>query len=109
MQDQAIIIANAKGTIELWSEGAVRLFGYAAADAVGQKLDLVVPHDLREHHWQGFHGAMRRGFANGEGVFFDAPVLCRTGETTTFRGQLHVLRNEARAAIGAMAIFTRPV
>jgi PAS domain S-box-containing protein len=108
MQDQAIIIANAGGTIELWSEGAARLFGYPAVEAVGQKLDLVVPPDLRAQHWQGFHAAMRRGTANGEGTFFDIPGLTRSGEIRTLRGQLHVLRNEARAAIGAMAIFTRP-
>jgi len=48
---------------------------------------------------------MSTGSANGEGTFFDAPVLCSSGETKTFRGQLHVLRNEEKKAIGAMAIF----
>ena len=108
MQDQAIVIANVDGVIELWSEGAARLFGYSAVEAVGQKLDLVVPPDLRDHHWNGFRAAMGRGAANGEGTFFDIPGLCRSGEIKTFRGQLHVLRNERKGAIGAMAIFTRP-
>jgi len=44
--------------------------------------------------------------ANADGTFFDAPVLCSSGEIRTFRGQLHVLRNESKKAIGAMAIFT---
>lgn len=108
MQDQAIVISNADGVIELWSDGAARLFGYPASEAVGQKLDLVVPPDLRDHHWKGFRGAMSRGAANGEGTFFDIPGLTRSGEIRTLRGQLHVLRNEARTAIGAMAIFTQP-
>jgi PAS domain S-box-containing protein len=107
MQDQAIIIANADGVIELWSEGAARLFGHPASEAVGRKLDLVVPPELRADHWKGFRAAMGRGTANGEGTFFDAPGLCRSGEVMTFRGQLHVLRNEQKSAIGAMAIFTR--
>ena len=49
---------------------------------------------------------MSIGRAGGEGSFFDAPVLCSSGETRIFRGQLHVLRDEKEKAIGAMAIFT---
>ena len=109
MDQHAIIIADATGVIRLWSSGAAALFGYPAADAVGKKLDLVVPPDLREAHWSGFGHAMSTGHADGEGTFFDAPGLCSSGEVKTLRGQLHVLRDENREAIGAMAIFTSPV
>ena len=102
----AIIIADASGVIQLWSADASELFGHSDKEAVGQKLDLVVPETYRDHHWKGFHEAMKRGAANAEGEFFDAPALCRSGEIKTFRGQLHVLRNEQKKAIGAMAIFT---
>jgi PAS domain S-box-containing protein len=108
MDQHAIIIADAGGVIQLWSAGASSLFGYPAADAIGKKLDLVVPQDLREGHWHGFGHAMKTGEANGEGTFFDAPALCSSGEVKTLRGQLHVLRDENRIAIGAMAIFTSP-
>ena len=106
MDHHAIIIADASGVIQLWSAGASALFGYPATDAVGKKLDLVVPEDLREAHWHGFGHAMKTGVANGEGTFFDAPALCSSGEVKTLRGQLHVLRGEDKVAIGAMAIFT---
>ena len=106
MDHHAIIVADASGVIQLWSGGASALFGYPATDAVGKKLDLVVPEDLREAHWHGFGHAMKTGSANGEGTFFDAPALCSSGEVKTLRGQLHVLRDEGKAAIGAMAIFT---
>jgi len=108
MDQHAIIIADAGGVIQLWSAGAAALFGYQAADAVGKKLDLVVPPELREAHWHGFGHAMESGIASGEGTFFDAPTLCSSGEVKTLRGQLHVLRNENKMAIGAMAIFTSP-
>lgn len=106
MNQHAIIIADLNGVIQLWNAGAATLFGYATTEAVGRKLDLVVPENFRNAHWAGFGHAMRTGSANAEGTFFDAPVLCSSGETRTFRGQLHVLRNENKAAIGAMAIFT---
>lgn len=108
MDQHAIIIADQDGVIRLWSEGAERLIGHASADAVGRKLDLIVPQELRAQHWTGFGRVMDGGAFGGAGQFFDLPVLCRDGETKTLRGQLHVLRNEASHAIGAMAIFTAP-
>lgn len=108
MDQHAIIIANASGVIQFWSAGAVSLFGHSAIDAVGKRLDLVVPPDLREMHWKGFGHAMQTAGMNGEGAFFDAPGLCSDGQVRTLRGQLHLLRDENGMAIGAMAIFTTP-
>ena len=109
MDQHAIVIADKDGIIRLWSEGAARLIGHAAADAVGQRLDLIVPPDFRAQHWHGFGKVMGGGPFGAAGQFFDLPVRCRGGETKTLRGQLHVLRNEASNAIGAMAILTAPV
>ncbi|HKS84113.1 MAG TPA: PAS domain-containing protein [Pseudolabrys sp.] len=106
MDKHAIVVADAHGVIQLWSAGAAALFGHPAGAAIGRKLDLIVPEQLRTAHWAGFGHAMSAGSANGEGTFFNLPVLCRDGETKEFRGQLHLLRDENRQAIGAMAIFT---
>jgi PAS domain S-box-containing protein len=105
MDQHAIVIADRHGIIRLWSEGAARLIGHSAADAVGQKLDLIVPPDFRPQHWDGFGAVMEGGPFGAAGQFFDLPVRCRGGETKTLRGQLHVLRNETNDAIGAMAIL----
>ena len=107
MDQHAIVIADRDGVIRVWSEGAERLLGRSAAEAVGQKLDLIVPQDFRAQHWTGFGQVMGGGPVASAGQFFDLPVQC-AGETKTLRGQLHVLRNEASDAIGAMAIFTAP-
>jgi PAS domain S-box-containing protein len=109
MDQHAIVIADRDGVIRLWSEGAEKLLGHSAAEAVGQKLDLIVPHEFRAQHWTGFGKVMGGGPVGSAGQFFDLPVQCRCGETKTLRGQLHVLRNESSGAIGAMAIFTAPV
>jgi PAS domain S-box-containing protein len=106
MDQHAIVIADQHGVIQLWSEGAAKLLGYSPHDAVGQKLDLIVPPELRAQHWHGFGTAMNGGPVNSAGVFFDLPIRCQTGDTKTLRGQLHVLRNESKSPIGAMAIFT---
>ena len=106
MEQHAIIIVNAQGVIQFWSTGAVSLFGHAAIDAVGRKLDLVVPHDLREMHWKGFGHAMQTASMTNEGAFFDIPGLRSDGQVRPLRGQLRLLRDEDSKAIGAMAIFT---
>jgi len=41
--DDAIIGNTLSGTITTWNRGAQRLFGYQAGEAIGQRLDLVMP------------------------------------------------------------------
>ncbi|MBM7788973.1 PAS domain S-box-containing protein [Tenggerimyces flavus] len=80
------------------------MFGYAAEEAVGQKVDLLVPERWREAHWAGFRRAM------GEPVIrdlaADLPVRCADGSERFFAGRLLVLTDGLGASIGAMAIYT---
>jgi PAS domain S-box-containing protein len=43
MEQHAIIIADTDGIIQHWSKGAAQLLGYSPAEAIRQKVDLVVP------------------------------------------------------------------
>jgi PAS domain S-box-containing protein len=45
--NDAIITKSLDGTISAWNPAAERLFGHAAAEAVGQRIDLIVPPDRR--------------------------------------------------------------
>jgi PAS domain S-box-containing protein len=45
-----VICADESQTIRLFSVGAQRLFGYSAADAIGQKLDMLLPQGVIEAH-----------------------------------------------------------
>jgi PAS domain S-box-containing protein len=108
MDNHAIVVADASGVIQLWSRGAERLFGYTAAAAVGQKLDLIVPEDFRERHWAGFRHAMESGAAQYEGQPFDLPVRAHDGAVTAFPGLFRLLRDASNHVIGAMAIFSAP-
>ena len=46
--NDAIITKTLDGTITAWNPAAERLFGYTAAEAVGQHIDIIVPPDRRE-------------------------------------------------------------
>jgi PAS domain S-box-containing protein len=44
---EAIIASDVDGRIQFWNPGATRIFGFDAAEAVGQSLDLIIPEKLR--------------------------------------------------------------
>jgi PAS domain S-box-containing protein len=46
--DDAIVSKTLEGVILSWNAGAERLFGYSAAEAVGQSINLIVPLHLRD-------------------------------------------------------------
>jgi PAS domain S-box-containing protein len=46
--DDAIISKNLNGIIETWNNGAERIFGYTASEAVGQSILLLIPPDRRQ-------------------------------------------------------------
>jgi len=80
-KSDAIIVADAKGVIQLWNPGAERIFGYSAAEAVGQPLDLIIPNALRERHWQGYEQVMQTGSSRyGDGDVLAVPGLRKDGK-----------------------------
>lgn len=69
----AIIYTDTTGSIVLWNAAAAALFGYSAAEAIGQSLDLIIPEHLRNAHWRAFEAAMATGVMRLQG----RPTLTR--------------------------------
>ena len=46
--DDAIVSKNLDGVITSWNRGAERVFGYTAAEAVGQPITIVIPQDRQD-------------------------------------------------------------
>ena len=66
--DYYIIIQDAGGRIEVWNPGAERMFGYTAAEAVGQSIEIIfTPEDrTRGAHLAEMKTAREQGVANDE-------------------------------------------
>ena len=58
--DDAIVSKTLDGVITSWNRGAERLFGYSAAEAVGQHIFLIIPDDRRTEE-EGVLARLRRG------------------------------------------------
>ena len=76
----AIVYADREGVIRYWNPGAERLFGFAAAEAVGRSVDLIIPEPQRARHWAGFHKVMDSGESRyGQGDILAVPGLRKDG------------------------------
>jgi len=60
--NDAIITTDSKGLVLGWNYGAEKIFGYAEAEIMGQKLTLIVPYKFEKLHEEG----MERISAGGE-------------------------------------------
>ena len=101
---EAVVYANRDGVIERWNAAAVAMFGYTAAEAIGQSLDLMIPERLRQAHWRGFNAAM----ANATLRLGGHPTLTRgahkTGQKLFIEMSFALVLDGAGAALGSVAV-----
>ncbi len=105
-RSDAIIAADRDGVIRFWNPGAERLFGYSRDAALGRSLDLIIPEQLRERHWQGFGRVMATGQSRyGESDVLAVPALRQDGSTISVEFTILPLRDEAGRLIALTALL----
>ena len=57
----AVVVCDVQGRVIVWNPGAERIVGWTAAEALGQRMDMIVPERLRERHWDGSDQSMATG------------------------------------------------
>ena len=101
----ALVYVDQTGTIRRWNRAAAALFGFTAAEALGQSLDRIVPEHLRAGHWRGFDAAMTTGALKLQG----RPTLTRathqTGRKLYVEMTFALVRGRGGSApVGAVAV-----
>ena len=102
---EAMVLVDLNGVIRLWSDGAERMFGYATSEAVGQTLDVIVPPEYREAHWNGFRRAIASGQASIEGTVVSFPARHASGDVIQSRGRLTLIRRPQTEVVAAIMVF----
>jgi PAS domain S-box-containing protein len=101
----AVIYADDTGTIMRWNHAAAALFGYSAAEALGRKLDLIIPEHLRAAHWRGFEAAITNGAMKLQGRPTLTRAAHRTGRRLYVELTFALVKGQAGgAAHGAVAV-----
>jgi PAS domain S-box-containing protein len=99
----AVIFADRQGTIRVWNNAASKLFGYAADEAIGRNLDIIIPGRLRKAHWEGFHRAISQGTTSLSGPAIKTRANHQTGEKRYVTLAFSIIRDQHDEVIGAMA------
>jgi PAS domain S-box-containing protein len=105
----ALICADRAGVIRFWNRAATRIFGFAEVEALGQRLDLIIPEGLRARHWEGFDRVMAGAPSRyGEGDLLSVPALHQDGRRISVDFTILPLREPAGGIVG-IAAFLRDV
>ena len=102
----AVIFADASGQIRFWNGAATRIFGFSAEEALGARLDLIIPERLRGRHWQGYDEVMAgRASRYGEGAVLAVPATRKDGRQLSIEFTILPLRDAAGGLIGIAAFL----
>jgi PAS domain S-box-containing protein len=77
--NDAILSANSRGEIVYFNRAAEQMFGYSAAEMIGQPLTTLMPERFRSAHAQGFERFLRTGEARVIGKTVEMAGLRKDG------------------------------
>jgi len=100
----AVICADPGGKIIRWNAAAAALFGYSAAQAIGQSLDLIIPEHLQKAHWSGFEAAMNSGVMRLEGHPTVTRAKHHSGRKLYVEMTFALVKQAGDTACGAVAV-----
>ncbi len=75
----AVVVSDVQGNVIVWNAGAERLFGWSAAEAMGQRMDMIVPERLRQRHWDGYDKSMQTGHTKYAHDVLRVPAVDKAG------------------------------
>lgn len=102
----AVLYAGKDGRIAYWNAGAERIFGFTASEALGQSLDIIIPDNLRQRHWDGYEKTMDTGHTRyGSGELLSVPALRKDGTRISVEFSMLPFFDDRAKMIGIAAIL----
>jgi PAS domain S-box-containing protein len=98
--EDAIVTKSLDGTITGWNPAAERLFGFTAQEAIGNKIDIIVPEELRDEV-----RAILIKIRNGQKVgHYETVRINKDGRRIEVSLSISPIRSRAGAIIGAAKV-----
>ena len=94
--DDAIIGKSPAGIIQSWNPGAEQLYGYAASEAIGQTMRVLLPPDRRDEE-SDILDRLRQG---GSGIHFETVRIRKNGTAIDVSVNISPIRDKAGQIIG---------
>src|SRR5690349_16453434 len=92
--------------IRFWNRGAERIFGFAQSEALGRSLDLIIPENLRQRHWDAYAQTMRSGQTRyGAGDVLAVPGMRKDGTRVSIEFSTLLVRDREGRLVGVAAIL----
>lgn len=101
---EAVIFADCEGRIRVWNRGAEVVFGYPAAEVMGKSLDLIIPDELRQRHWEGYHRAVSEGRTRLRGRALPTKAVRKDGQKIYVELSFAIVPGEAGTTVGSLAV-----
>jgi PAS domain S-box-containing protein len=102
----AIIYADEQGLIRLWNAGAERIFGHPEAEALGQSLDIIIPENQRQRHWDGYGRTLATGVTRyGADSLLSVPAIRKDGSRVSVEFTILPFHGEGGKIVGMVAIM----
>jgi PAS domain S-box-containing protein len=102
----AIVASDRDGIVRFWNSGAERMFGYGAADALGQSLDIIIPERLRARHWEGYRQVMITGQSRySAGELLAVPAIRKDGAQISVEFTITPIHGSLGELVGLLAVM----
>jgi PAS domain S-box-containing protein len=101
----AVVVADAAGTIVLWNAAATRLFGFSEEQALGRAMDLIIPERLRGRHNEGYAKTVATGLTRYGSSLLRVPALHQDGRTLSIAFTVSLLTGPDGAVQGVAAVI----
>lgn len=101
----AVLFGDREGKIRYWNAGAEAMFGWAAAEAMGQSMDIIIPERLRGRHWEGYHRVMATGVTKYGKDLLAVPAARKDGSSISIEFTIQMIRADDGTLLGPAAII----
>jgi PAS domain S-box-containing protein len=102
----AVVVSDRKGRVIVWNPAAERLFGFTEAEALGQRMDMIIPERLRARHWEGFDKSMETGTTRYAHDVLRVPAVTKAGQALSIAFTVAMLF-DAQGKVSAVASVIR--